>query len=185
MSPDTKIAEAKNFPDAPATVLLRASDLAAILQEVQSLREIVKEHEMRLDKHGEYIRELRFREEPEPGPKQKDRGEILKALLAANQGKMLERDARRKMHLSETVFSKLLSRMKDCIEVQSLHSNRRMNLFKFKSNQKDSKRIAETLDTFRQLFFSPSQPSKPKLPEEWAQSFGASMIFRYYFSYRL
>ena len=24
-----------------------------------------------------------------------------------------------------------------------------------------------------------------KLPEEWAQSFGASMIFRYYFSYRL
>jgi len=26
---------------------------------------------------------------------------------------------------------------------------------------------------------------EPKLPEEWAQSFGASMIFRYYFSYRL
>jgi hypothetical protein len=43
MSPDTKIAEAINFPDAPAMVLLRASDLAAILQEVKSLHEIVKE----------------------------------------------------------------------------------------------------------------------------------------------
>jgi len=46
---------------------------------------------------------------------------------------MLERDARRKMHLSETVFLKLLSRMKDSIEVQSLHSNRRMNLLVLRS----------------------------------------------------
>jgi len=135
MSADTKTAEAINFPGAPATVLLRAPDLAAILREVQSLREIVKEHEMRLDKHGEYIRELRFREEPESSPKQKDRGEVLKALLVANSGKMLERDARQKMHLSETVFSKLLSRMKDCIEVQSLHSNRRMNLLVLQSDK--------------------------------------------------
>jgi len=135
MSDNTLLAEAINFPDAPATVLLRASDLAAIIQEVQSLREIVKEHEMRLDKHGEYIRELRFREEPKPGPKQKDRGEILKALLVANQGKMLEKDARRKMHLSETVFSKLLSRMKDSVEVQAFHSNRRMNLLVLRASK--------------------------------------------------
>jgi len=104
MSPDTKIAEAKNFPDAPATVLLRASDLAAILQEVQSLREIVKEHEMRLKKHGKYIRELRFLEEPEPGPKQRDRREILRGLLVVNSGKMYAWDARKRMEMDEASF---------------------------------------------------------------------------------
>lgn len=129
MSNEVILADAiSKLPESPATVLIHASNLDLMLAEIRRLQGIVAEHEMRLDKHGEYIRELRFREEPEPGPKQKDRGEILKALLAANQGKMLEKDARRKMHLTETVFSKLLSRMKDCIEVQSLHSNRRMNL---------------------------------------------------------
>ena len=44
-----KTAEAINFPDAPATVLLRASDLAAILQEVKSFRKIKIEHDMQLD----------------------------------------------------------------------------------------------------------------------------------------
>jgi len=110
-----------------------ANAMSEVRKEIGGLQGLVVEHEMRLDKHGEYIRELRFREEPEPSPRQKDRGEILKALLSANQGKMLERDARRKMGLGEAVFSKLLSRMKDCIEVQSLHSNRRMNLLVFRS----------------------------------------------------
>ena len=110
-----------------------ANAMREVRKEIGGLQSLLNEHEMRLDKHGEYIRELRFREEPEPGPKQKDRGEILKALLSANQGKMLERDARRKMGLGEAVFSKLLSRMKDCIEVQSLHSNRRMNLLVLRS----------------------------------------------------
>jgi hypothetical protein len=32
---------------------------------------------------------------------QKDRGEILRALLAANGGKMLAKEARKRMHLSE------------------------------------------------------------------------------------
>ena len=81
-----------------------ANAMSEVRKEIGGLQGLVNEHEMRLDKHGEYIRELRFREEPGPGPRQKDRGEILKALLSANQGKMLERDARRKMHLSETVF---------------------------------------------------------------------------------
>ena len=128
MSADTKTAEAINFPGAPATVLLRAPDLAAILQEVQSLHEIVKEHEMRLDKHGEYIRELRFREEPESGPKQKDREGILKALLEAYGGKMFAKDARRQMGLDKATFSRLLQKMKDVIEVRPFHANRRNNL---------------------------------------------------------
>ena len=43
-------------------------------------------------------------EKAEPQPMQKDRGEILRALLAANGGKMLAKDARQKMHMSKQVY---------------------------------------------------------------------------------
>ena len=45
----------------------------------------------------------------EPQPLQKDRGEILRALLAANGGKMLAKEARQKMHLADYAFSKLVA----------------------------------------------------------------------------
>jgi hypothetical protein len=44
-------------------------------------------------------------EQKDPQPIQKDRGEILRALLAANDGKMLAKEARQKMHLSESRLS--------------------------------------------------------------------------------
>jgi hypothetical protein len=53
-----------------------------------------------------------------PQPMQKDRGEILRALIAANSGKMLAKEARQKMHLSRSQFSMLLATMKDDIEVK-------------------------------------------------------------------
>jgi hypothetical protein len=55
-------------------------------------------------------------EQRKPQPLQKDRGEILRALLAANGGKMLAKEARQEMHLSESRFSELLSKMKKYIE---------------------------------------------------------------------
>jgi len=58
-------------------------------------------------------------EKVKPQPLQKDRGEILRALITANGGKMLAKDARQKMHLSKPLFSMLLATMKDCIEVKS------------------------------------------------------------------
>ena len=54
----------------------------------------------------------------EPQPMQKDRGEILRALIAANGGKMLATEARKKMHLSRSRFSELLATVKDEIEVK-------------------------------------------------------------------
>jgi chromosome segregation ATPase len=56
-----------------------------------------------------------------PQPMQKDRGEILRALIAANGGKMLLKDARKKMHLIKPRFSELLSTMQDDIEVKPYH----------------------------------------------------------------
>ena len=70
-------------------------------------------------------RRLAALEKVELQPMQKDRGEILRALIAANGGKMLAMEARQKMHLSKELFSMLLASMKDHIEKKPLHSDRR------------------------------------------------------------
>jgi uncharacterized coiled-coil protein SlyX len=77
-------------------------------------------------------RRLAALEKVEPQPLQKDRGEILRALLAANGGKMLAKDARHKMHLGENRFSELLKRC-DFIEVKPLHSDKRKLIIILKS----------------------------------------------------
>jgi len=67
-------------------------------------------------------------EKVEPQPLQRDRGEILRALLAANGGKMLAKEARQKMHLSRSRFSELLAVMQGDIEVKPYHLNKRQNV---------------------------------------------------------
>ena len=57
-------------------------------------------------------------------PLQKAKGEILRALITANGGKMLRSQARKKMHLSESRFSELLATMGGCIEVRPYYFNR-------------------------------------------------------------
>lgn len=60
-------------------------------------------------------------ERVEPQPMQKDRGEILRALLVANGGKMLLKDARQRMHLSRSTFSQLIATIKDDVELKQFH----------------------------------------------------------------
>jgi hypothetical protein len=57
-------------------------------------------------------------------PLQKDRGEILRALLVAHDGKMLAKEARQKMRLSSSLFSQLIATMKDDIEMRPYHLNK-------------------------------------------------------------
>ena len=59
---------------------------------------------------------------------QQDRVLILKSLIAANGGKMLEKDARQRMHLSKQVFSNLLAMIKGDIQVKPLESNKSCNI---------------------------------------------------------
>lgn len=73
--------------------------------------EILK-HEMRLDTHSKRIDDQRFKEEPEPTVTQSDQATILRALLAANNGKMLAKDA---------------------IEVRPFHADRKRNLLILRS----------------------------------------------------
>jgi hypothetical protein len=67
-----------------------------------------------------------------PQPLQKDRGDILRALLAANGGKMLAKDARHKMRLSKDRFSKLLT-VCDFIERKPYHLDKRQDIIILKS----------------------------------------------------
>jgi len=64
---------------------------------------------------------------PEPRPAQKDRAEVLRALLIANNGKMLAADARKKMHLRKDLFSQLLNAC-GFIERKPLHSDKRKTI---------------------------------------------------------
>jgi hypothetical protein len=59
---------------------------------------------------------------------QKDRADILRALLVANGGKMLAKEARQKMHISESRFSELLAGMADDIEKRPYHLDRTQNI---------------------------------------------------------
>ena len=78
------------------------------------------------------INDLREATKKEPQPLQKDRGDILRALLAANGGKMLAKDARQKMHLSKQTFSMLLASMDEHIEIKPLHSDKRKDVLMLK-----------------------------------------------------
>jgi len=95
---------------------------APILQELQALRTSQEADIERLALDIALDRQrLAKLEKTEPQPLQKDRGEILRALIAANGGKMLAKDARQKMHLIKPRFSELLATMKDDIEIRPYH----------------------------------------------------------------
>jgi uncharacterized membrane protein len=99
--------------------------LAAILQEVQSLREEFEKFRYEVAHERAYDRKrIAALEIIEPQPLQKDRCEILRALLAANGGKMLAKEARHKMHLSKSRFSELLTKSEEWIESRPYHLNR-------------------------------------------------------------
>jgi hypothetical protein len=68
----------------------------------------------------------------EPQPMQKDRADILRALLVANGGKMLAKDARQKMHIKKNHFAEVL-RVCDFIDTKQYHLDRRQTVIILKS----------------------------------------------------
>jgi hypothetical protein len=114
--------------------------LAALMAEVKALRSRVDALESRQDEDAgrlafdiAYDRQrLTKLENVEPQPMQKDWADILRALLAANGGKMLAKDARQKMHLGENRFSELLKSC-DFLEVKPLYSDKRKLVIILKS----------------------------------------------------
>jgi hypothetical protein len=117
-----------------ATVLLSASDLAAILAEVRGLREELEDLRASVaEERARDRRRIAALEAPSIQPMQQDRGELLRALLAANGGKMLAKDARHRMHISESRFSELLTSMEKEIEKRPYHLDRTQNIIILRS----------------------------------------------------
>jgi hypothetical protein len=67
-------------------------------------------------------------EQKEPQPLQRDRGEILRALLAANDGKMLAKDARQKMRLDKATFSRLVKTQKVHIDTKEYYLDKKQRI---------------------------------------------------------
>jgi hypothetical protein len=119
----------------PAFITIPIQTFKDILNEVQSQRDQINALESRQNEDIERLghdiafdrQRLTKLEKLKPQPLQKDRGEILRALIAANGGRMLAKDARQKMHLSRSLFSMLLTTMKKDIEVRT---------YQLKKNQK-------------------------------------------------
>ena len=129
---------------APTADFIQAllAELSALREEVAQLqednldiREKIADLEMDRDLAADrdlnqlkLINNLREMIQPEPQPMQKDRGDVLRALLAANDGKMLAKDARKKMHLSKQAFTNLLATMGDYIVSKHYHLDKRQKV---------------------------------------------------------
>ena len=107
----------------PAFITIPIQTFKDILNEVQSLKDQIVALETRQNEDIERLaldialdrQRLARLEKVKPQPLQKDRSEILRALIAANNGKMLMQDARKKMHLADYAFSRLVKSMESDI----------------------------------------------------------------------
>ena len=109
-----------------ATVTGQGEEIATLRASAASLENLQESEISRVCLDIAYDRRrLAALEKVEPQPLQKDRGEILRALIAANGGKMLAKDARNKMHLGKEQFSLLLSMMEEYIKTKPFHQDKR------------------------------------------------------------
>jgi len=114
----------------------RVSSLESIIalqgEKIAALEATASHQEENLLIQLQLIKQLREAIRREPQPMQKDRAEILRALLAANGGKMLAKDARQKMHIKKNHFAELL-RVCDFIDTKPYHLDRRQTVIILKS----------------------------------------------------
>ena len=112
----------------------RISDLEATIAQLKEENAAMAAMQAHLIENQEIqarlIKQLQTKKEPQP--MQKDRGDILKALLVANGGKMPEKEARNKMHLSKSQFSQLLAAVQDHIEVKPYSIDKRKKIIMLK-----------------------------------------------------
>ena len=136
----------EDLPD--SVVMLPAGAILYLVSELERLKVQIESHDRRIteiaaqqdedcDRLGRDIaydrqRLARLEASSDPTPSQKDRGEILRALLAANGGKMPEKEARQKMHLSKSQFSQILAAMQGDIAAKPYHLDKRQKILQIK-----------------------------------------------------
>lgn len=113
---------AKALSEAQGSTIAVPDELHIMKVEIEGLKSQIKEHESRLDWQSKKIEDLTFGKDLQP--EQKNRREILLALLAANGGKMFAKDARQKMGLGKSTFSVLLKSLSGEIDKKPYHLNK-------------------------------------------------------------
>jgi len=127
-------------------IIILDPTIAALIQEMANLRERCDDlsKELRMFREGfdkeitnlseqdeiqlKLIKSLKITLQPDPQPAQRDRGDVLKALIAANDGKLLSKTAREKMHLDAPTFSKLVDSMPQDIEQKPFYKDKRQKI---------------------------------------------------------
>lgn len=141
MSGNNLSAEAISLSESQETILLPVPALKTLLEEMGRQRaeiELLKK-DLKLDRADirdlyeaiDHIEQIKIQ------PEQKNRGEILRALIVANGGKMLAKDARRKMGLGKATFSVLLRSMNGEIAKRPYHLNKSQLVLSLKSVEKE------------------------------------------------
>lgn len=136
MSGNNLSAEAISLSESQETILLPVPALKTLLEEMGRQRaeiELLKK-DLKLDRADirdlyeaiDHIEQIKIQ------PEQKNRGEILRALIVANGGKMLAKDARQRLGMDKASFSRLLSAMRQEITVKKFHLNKRQNVISLK-----------------------------------------------------
>lgn len=118
-----------------------AEQVEQIRNELSDLKKDLRESKVytaasRIDDLWDALEDLEksvVRKGPEAKPKQKDQGDVLRLLLASNNGKMLLNDARNKLGLSKSQFSQLLSTMKEEVDTRPTRTNKRSKILMLKN----------------------------------------------------
>ena len=120
MSENTSLASSINLSEDLMRIEPPAALVDALLAEIRAQGERITSLESNQENLFGIIARARkvIEDRDEPAPIQKDRADILRALLLANQGKMLRQDARKMMRMDENRFSELLSTTRSWIEVK-------------------------------------------------------------------
>ena len=112
-------------------VELEVNQAALEARQAQKMVELQTQHDQELERlalEAALDRQRVTKLERNVQPLQKDRGEILRALIAASGGKVLSKYARLKMHLDKATFSRLLNTLSDYVARKVHLPDRRQKL---------------------------------------------------------
>lgn len=137
---NAKLNEALDAKPPESTDSMKPAEKQALLEILSDIREDIKKLQKDAEENRAYFTELvaedkrriKLLETKRLQKAQVNRGDILLALLAANNGKMLAKEARHKMGLTKTRFSLLLSAMANKIESKEYHLDRRQSVLRLR-----------------------------------------------------
>ena len=120
----------------PSLVTIPLNEYQHLLDGLKEISNLRAELEHLQEKFARDIAEDRRRiavlEHCEPEPRNRDRGEVLAALIIKNGGHIPRQDARKIMRLSESQFSQLLTASKDIIVISPSKIDHRIKILSLK-----------------------------------------------------